>query len=186
VTGSDEALVFPVAGLLGDAFGSTRTIPVGPVALEPREGLDPSSPLVGELRLGRTNRGLVVRADVATSLATTCSRCLRPIDVPIRLTIDEEVLPSVELSTGAPVDTEAEPEAVRLTDHHELDIGPLVWDAISLAEPIAPLCRPDCPGLCEVCGADLASPGHVAHETPIDQRLEALRAFKVDAEGETD
>jgi hypothetical protein len=29
-------------------------------------------------------------------------------------------------------------------------------------------------------------PGHVAHEQPIDPRLEALRDFRVDGEAETD
>ena len=54
------------------------------------------------------------------------------------------------------VDTSDEPEALRLTDHHELDLEHLIREAIQLAEPIAPVCRPDCPGLCAVCGADLS------------------------------
>ena len=109
-----------------------------------------------------------------------------PIEVPLELVVDEEVLPAIELPTGASVDTSDEPEALRLTDHHELDLEPLIRDAIQLAEPIAPVCRPDCPGLCEVCGADLSEPGHVAHEAPIDPRLEVLRAFAVDGSTETD
>ncbi len=36
-----------------------------------------------------------------------------------------------------------------------LDLLPMVRDAIHLAVPIAPRCRPDCKGLCPVCGADL-------------------------------
>ncbi|MCX6843635.1 MAG: DUF177 domain-containing protein [candidate division WOR-3 bacterium] len=36
-----------------------------------------------------------------------------------------------------------------------LDLLPMVRDAIHLAVPIAPWCRPDCLGLCPVCGADL-------------------------------
>ena len=36
-----------------------------------------------------------------------------------------------------------------------LDLLPMVRDAIHLAVPIAPRCRPDCRGLCPVCGADL-------------------------------
>ena len=69
----------------------------------------------------------------------------------------------------------------RLTDHHELELRPLVIEAISLEEPIAPLCEPGCPGLCEECGARL-EPGHGHGEGPIDPRLEALRAFRVDAD----
>ncbi len=36
-----------------------------------------------------------------------------------------------------------------------LDLLPMVRDAIHLAVPIAPRCRPDCRGLCGECGADL-------------------------------
>ena len=50
-----------------------------------------------------------------------------------------------------------------------------IRDAISLAEPIAPLCRPDCPGLCETCGADLTDdPGHAHADDDIDPRLAPL------------
>ena len=51
--------------------------------------------------------------------------------------------------------------------------------AISLAEPIAPLCRPDCPGLCETCGLDLTE--NLGHEHPndeIDPRLAALAGIR--------
>lgn len=36
-----------------------------------------------------------------------------------------------------------------------LDLLPMVRDAIHLAVPIAPRCRPDCRGLCPDCGANL-------------------------------
>ena len=36
-----------------------------------------------------------------------------------------------------------------------LDLLPMVRDAIHLAVPIAPRCRPDCRGLCPDCGTDL-------------------------------
>ncbi len=36
-----------------------------------------------------------------------------------------------------------------------LDLLPMVRDAVHLAVPIAPRCRPDCRGLCPGCGADL-------------------------------
>ena len=74
----------------------------------------------------------------------------------------------------------AEPEAARLTDHHELDLEPLVREAILLASPDRAAVRPDCPGLCPVCGSDLASGPHDHAEESIDPRLEALRAFRVD------
>jgi uncharacterized protein len=96
------------------------------------------------------------------------------------------VLPTIDLASGLPVPLEedGDPEAPRLTDHHELEMRPLVAEAISLQEPIAPLCEPDCPGLCPECGQRL-DPGHGHDDTPIDPRLEALRAFRFDAGDES-
>jgi uncharacterized protein len=127
-----------------------------------------------------------VDARLVTALAGECARCVRPLVIPIRLRIEEEVLPTIDLASGMPVPLEegADPEAPRLTDHHELELRPLVLEAISLQEPIAPLCEPDCPGLCTECGERLEI-DHPAHDDPIDPRLEALRAFRVDADEET-
>ncbi len=70
------------------------------------------------------------------------------------------------------------PKSLRLNDHHELDLAPSVRDAISLAEPIAPLDRPDCPGLCPTCGLPLDEGTHDHPTDDIDPRLEALRGFR--------
>jgi len=128
---------------------------------------------------------VIVDAVMDTSIAAQCSRCLRDIEIPEHLEIHEEVLPSIDLTTGRALDTSAEPEVARLSDHHELDLGTLAAEAISLAEPIAPLCEERCPGLCIECGERLG-PGHVAHDTDdVDPRLAALKGFRVDGEGET-
>ncbi len=186
MTRADDELTFPVAGLIGDVPGATRHFSIGPVDVEAGSGLELSRPVEGELDLARTNRGLLVRAELRTALAETCSRCLRPVETPLEIRIDEEALPSVELSSGQAVDVSAEPEVARLTGDHELRLLPLVVDAIVMGEPIAPLCRPDCPGLCPTCGLDLTEPGHEPHELELDPRLEALRSFRVDESGETD
>jgi uncharacterized protein len=145
-----------------------------------------TEPIDGRLRVTRTNRGVIVDADLTTTIAGSCSRCLRDIEIPMRVTIREEVLPSVDPATGRPADVSAEPEVARLSDHHELDLGALAGEAISLNEPIAPLCEAACPGLCITCGERLG-PDHVAHaEDDIDPRLAALQGFRVDGEGESE
>jgi uncharacterized protein len=175
-----EPLTFNVAGLLGEPAGSTRDHALAGITIPLEEGRRLSDPIEGRLRLTRTNRGILVRADLVTGLEAVCSRCLQPIEVPLALRLDEEVLPSLDIATGLPVDRAGEPDVARLTDHHELELEPLVREAIDLAEPIAPLCRPDCPGLCPDCGERLEGPPHDHPEEPLDPRLEALRAFRVD------
>jgi uncharacterized protein len=110
-----------------------------------------------------------------TAIAQTCSRCLRDIEWPVDIDLDEEALPIIDLGSGQPVNTAEEPDVLRLTSHHELDLEEEVRDGLLLAEPIAPLCREDCPGLCIVCGLELASGPHNHPDDEIDPRLEALR-----------
>ncbi len=124
--------------------------------------------------------GLLVHADLRTALALECSRCLRDIEFPVEIRIQEEYLPALDLTTGRPLPVDDEPDVARLTDHHELDLETPVREAIQLAEPIAPLCRPDCPGLCTVCGLRLDDGVHDHPAEDIDPRLEALRGFKPD------
>jgi uncharacterized protein len=187
VTPSDarETLTVNVASLLAEPGGSVRDYAFDDLQLDLGEDLALARPADARFRLTRTNRGLLVDGDVRATLAETCSRCLRPIEVGVAEDIDEEALPSVDLATGAPLDRSEEPEVARLTGHHEVELEPLVREAIQLAEPIAPLCRPDCPGLCPECGEELGSGPHDHGEAPIDPRLEALRAFRVDAGDET-
>jgi uncharacterized protein len=181
-----EPLTWNVTGLLAEPAGATRDYVVAGVMLDLGEDLRQSDPIEGRVHVSRTNRGLLVTADLTTSLDAECSRCLRDIEVPLELRIEEEVLPSLDLQTGLPVDSGLNPDATRLSDHHELDLEPLVREAILLAEPIAPLCEPDCPGLCTVCGERLTGGPHDHPDEEIDPRLEALKAFKVDAGAETE
>lgn len=179
-----DPLTFNVAGLLAEPPGAVREYRVDAVAVDAGEGLVLTRPVSGGIRLLRTNRGLVVEADLTTALAGECARCLRDAVTEVRVQLDEEALPSIDLASGLPVALEEgeDPEVTRLTDHHELELRPLVAEAISLQEPIAPLCEPDCPGLCPECGERL-SPGHAHGDQPIDPRLEALRAFRADDGG---
>jgi uncharacterized protein len=173
-----DALTFNVAGLLGEPLGTFRDFEISTPPLDLGEELRQSRGVTGWLRLTRTNRGLLVHGKFGTALAEECSRCLKDINYAVDFEIEEEALPTLDIASGQPLDTAEEPDALRLTDHHELALEEEVRDAILLAEPIAPLCRPDCPGLCLVCGKELADGPHDHPDADIDPRLEALRSFQ--------
>ena len=195
--GNDASpLVWNVAGVLGEGIGAMRDYAFDDVEIDPGDdlldigdgnGIDPgeglrlAEPVSGRVHLARTNRGLLVDADIHTALATECSRCLREMTVPLDIEIDDEALPSIDLQSGAPVKLSQEDEeagVIRLTDHHELDLEQAIREAILLNEPIAPLDREDCPGLCVVCGLPRDEGVHDHPEEEIDPRLEALKAFR--------
>jgi uncharacterized protein len=177
---SDESFLWNVAGLLGEPPGAERTVQVDGAAIDLGEDLRLAEPIAVRVRLLRTNRGILAGAELHAALALECSRCLREITVPVDGQLQEEYLPSIDLATGRALPSADEPEVLRLTDHHELDLETPVREAIQLAEPIAPLCRPDCPGLCIVCGNRLDEGSHDHPADDGDPRLAALLRFKVD------
>jgi uncharacterized protein len=184
VTGPEAAdpFLLPVAGLLTEPVGTVRVIDVADATVPLPDDLRLAAPIVGRIRLTHERRGILADVALTTSLAGECARCLRPLTTEIAIAFAEEYLPSIDLGTGRAIDRTLEPDALRLTDHHEVDLETSVADAIALAEPIAPLDRPDCPGLCIVCGLPLDEGAHDHPDDDIDPRLEALRGF-VPADG---
>jgi uncharacterized protein len=172
-------LSYNVADLLRSAPGTSERFAVSESGLPLGDDLELVEPVAGEVRLTNSGRGILVQGQLRTALAEQCSRCLRPASAGIDIVLEEEALPAVDLESGAPLADDAGPDALRLSDHHELDLEPVIRDAVSLAEPIAPLCRPDCPGLCETCGLDLTDhPGHQHPDEDIDPRLATLAGLR--------
>jgi uncharacterized protein len=174
----DGPFAWNVAGLLTQDPGAERVYDVRGVQIDLGDDLGLAEPLDGRVRLVRTNRGILASADLDGALALLCSRCLRDVVFAVDARFQEEYLPSLDLATGRPLTDADEPDVARLSDHHELDLETPVREALQLAEPIAPLCRPGCPGLCAVCGERLDEGIHDHPDDAIDPRLEALRAFR--------
>jgi uncharacterized protein len=175
---SGRMLSYNVAGLLRAVPGTARLIDVTLPGMPIADDVELAGPIQGALKLSRTGRGIIARGHLDTALVEQCSRCLAAVVAPIAVEIEEEALPTIDINTGMPVQLGPEDDAILLDDHHELDLQEAVREAISLAEPIAPLCRPDCRGLCLTCGTDLnADPAHTHDDDEIDPRMAGLAAM---------
>ncbi len=178
-----DVLSYNVASLLRSAPGTEKRYPVDDVRIDVADDLTLAQPINGEVRLSHTGRSVLARARLSTAIEGYCSRCLTLVVAPIDLDIEEVALPSIDIDTGQPLDLDAEPDALRLDDHHELDLAEPVREAISLAEPITLLCREDCKGLCSTCGIDLnAVTDHFHTQDAIDPRLALLAEWRDQAE----
>jgi uncharacterized protein len=117
---------------------------------------DGNSGLVeGNLSLIRTDRGILVKGELHTSLSLTCSRCLGVFDCPLTLKIEEEYFPTVDVVSGVPLELPDEPGLFTIDKNHEIDLTEAVHQYALLAIPMKPLCRQDCAGLCPICGQNL-------------------------------
>jgi uncharacterized protein len=136
-------------------FGGQRYVPVPekvPAALE----------------ITRANTGTVFTLAFTARLHGPCYRCLGDavLEVPIRAREYQAESPEDEQMTT--------PYVVGNT----LELSQWARDAVALALPDKILCRPDCAGLCAVCGKNLNDEPHTHEEEHGDPRWAALEALR--------
>lgn len=114
---SEVHRVVPLSGLAV----STSSVPEGAEA-------------VVEVTLEALSDGITARGTVEVPWTGECRRCLELTSGMLAAPIDEVYK-----------DDPDEGETLALAGD-SIDLGPVVHDAVILALPLAPLCRPDCPG----------------------------------------
>lgn len=118
-----------------------------------------------------TGDGYALRLSLSAKLAGPCMRCLADAEPEFTVEAREVSQPGAGEELESPY-----------VHHGELNLQEWARDALALALPAPILCRPDCAGLCPVCGADLneAGPEH-QHEREPDPRWSKLSELKFDA-----
>jgi uncharacterized protein len=127
-------------------------------------------PIKLNLRIESVVEGVLVSGTAISRAVGECARCLTAIDRPVGADLRE----LYAYPNSVTAQTIEDDEVLILTDDY-IDLESLVRDEIVVQLPLAPLCRPDCPGLCATCGERLddLEPGH-SHEI-LDPRWAALR-----------
>lgn len=129
---------------------------------------NPAAPTV-RLEVSRPSGGFAFRLAFGIHLEGPCMRCLErgalDLDVEAR-EVDQDGTEDPELRSP-------------YVDDDELEIGRWAHDAALLTLPPRFLCRPDCAGLCPVCGQSLNDNPH-EHDTPADRRWAALENLKLE------
>jgi uncharacterized protein len=128
----------------------------------------------GEVRLMRTDRGILARATLNTEIELTCSRCLSLFDYPLTLDIEEEYFPTTDIVTGAVLALPDEPGCFSIDENNILDLTEAMRQYALLAIPMKPLCRQECAGLCSTCGANLNNSSCNCTPEPADPRWSEL------------
>lgn len=132
-------------------------------------GVPPGSPIDLELRFESVVEGVLVTGTAEVDLHGVCARCLRPIEFTELVDLME-----LFLYPGKEPDDE---EASRV-EGDEIDLEPVLRDAVVLDLPFTPVCADDCAGLCPECGQDLnLEPDHT-HGEAVDPRWAELSALK--------
>lgn len=132
-----------------------------------------AEPSVVEARLDvsrMTGDGYALRLGFEATLNGPCMRCLAAADPVFEVVAREVSQPGEGEELESPY-----------VQGGVVDLRAWARDALALSVPTQVLCRPDCAGLCPVCGADLneAGPDH-AHEREPDPRWARLSELHFD------
>lgn len=166
----------PVAQQLRQALGTVTTFDLreGSVAVD--DTLLHS--LTGSATLLRTDRGLLVSIHASATVDEKCSRCLADASCSIEIDFEEEYIPVIDTVTGAPVRLPESGDLFRIGPDFILDLREGFRQYTLVSEPVKPLCKPDCAGLCPNCGADLNRGPCDCPPPQVDKRWQALVGLK--------
>jgi uncharacterized protein len=152
----------------GDQARERAEITLEPLVLAGQTYEPKPNPVPAELAVTRASSGTVLELALDVSLDGPCFRCLSDAELPLSLRLRE-------YQASRP---EGEEERTEYLEDDRLDLSAWARDAIALALPDQILCRPECAGLCPVCGKDLNAEPHEHTEQLSDPRWAALNQLR--------
>lgn len=131
--------------LLKQPIGYSRVLPVEIDQVDINEGITLIN-VNGSINLSRMQDGVRAQAVFDGGFDSECGRCLEPFIDTIHSEFEEIFLfPNIETSE----------EEIRIPDDGNIDLEASFCDFMLMELPIAPVCKPDCKGLCGICGQNL-------------------------------
>lgn len=169
---------YNVSQLLKGHVGETRHYQLQNDIADLDPAIHPLTNLNGAVDMIRTNEGILVRANLYSTIELTCSRCLGAFAFPTRFQIEEEFHPTIDILSGAHLPQAQDTDTATLIDaQHTLDLTEIVRQDLTLALPLAPVCRNNCQGLCPVCGKNRNQEVCDHHDDDVDPRFAKLQAL---------
>jgi uncharacterized protein len=94
----------------------------------------------------RTQQGLLLQGDFKSIAQLECVRCLDLYSQPLECSFTDLYAFDKRNMTDS---------GLLVPEDAQIDLEPLLREYAMLEFPISPICRPDCQGLCPVCGENL-------------------------------
>ena len=140
--------------------------------------------ITGQLHLLKVGGAdmVVTSGDIHTRIQRPCDRCLEPttlqVDGRIQGVLQPEAAASQGIAPGAEIEVKPEDLDVSWYGPDGIDVCDVVREQLILALPSSVLCRPDCKGICQACGAELNIEPCRCDQAKVDPRFAILRQLK--------
>ncbi len=119
----------------------------------------------GTARFDRTPQGLLLQGEFGAAADLECVRCLDTFSQSLKWSFTD--LYAFDKKNMAD-------SGLLVPEDGQIDMEPLLREYALLEIPISPVCRPDCKGLCPVCGENL-NEVDCGHRPESDSPFETLK-----------
>ena len=153
----------------GESLRDEQEIEIAPIELGGQRYLVVPENVPAELTVTRASTGTVYELRFHVRLHGPCFRCLGDAVFDDDLSLREY---QAESPGGA------EELTTPYVEDNRLDLSAWARDGLVLALPDKILCRPECAGLCPVCGVDLNAQPHEHEDDEQDPRWAALAELR--------
>ncbi len=164
----DERLKDPGDTLQVDGHLDEPTYRLGDHEFQLPQGID------YDVALTNAGEGILATGILRAHVVGVCDRCLDPAEFDVAGEVDEYFLFKEPEEEAPEEDDEEEgPDYSLVSPDHTIDLTDALNTALIMETPYIVLCKPDCKGLCPVCGANLnyEDCGHAAQRE--EERLES-------------
>jgi len=124
--------------------------------------------LTGVVRATRTPQGILLQGDFQALIDLECVRCLTDFQQLLKIDFTELYAFSQRYVTDS---------GLLMPETGVIDLTPVLREYLLLEIPISSLCRPDCKGLCPICGNGLNESMCHHEEDSGDPRLASLKSL---------
>lgn len=95
-----------------------------------------------------------IRGHISTRLEAACDRCLDNVQIPLELDFDLPYRPMEEIAREEEVEVGEDELQVGFFVGEGVNLADVVREQVILSFPMKVVCRPNCLGLCPVCGVN--------------------------------
>ncbi len=101
--------------------------------------------------------------------------CLGSFLRPLSVVIEEEYFPTIDVTTGQSLRVPKDDTLFTIDQRHILDLSEALRQATITDQPMNPVCRTDCQGLCPICGTNRNEANCLCGEGIFDPRWTPLQ-----------
>ncbi len=127
------------------------------------------------------NRGarVEIQGEISADVEINCHRCLKAVSHKIENDLETAFITAENYTEDQEIELEIKDLDVSIFEGGKIDLKEIAREQILLALPTQVLCREDCKGLCEQCGANRNLIDCKCEEDEVDPRWSALRKLKI-------